>query len=372
MVSRTAPHAAFLAVLTVASVLAVHAPFLLNSTEFLGVPIHQTGPQVPARYLDGPLYAVVSQTFYSPSPVYSFDPEIPREYYAAHLILYPASIRILSLAFGPFDAMLLATAVFAVLAVLAFYFLVRDFGYSRHPLLLSSFFVFFPARWLVYHSVGATEPAFIFLSIASLYFFKKGRFFPSALLASLAMLTRITGILLFAFYLVYFLWKRRNGLASDFLPYLLIPAALAAHFFLYLCQFGDFFAYFAVNNYLLAPPLSIVYYGNPSYGEFAFLLYALYAAGTVELFRQRRHDLFLLSLLFVLPTVFLFHNDLSRYLLPAAPFALLIAFEPLLTSKEFRPVLAILAVTAVFYAWSVIPYNLLPASEFEALKALIK
>jgi hypothetical protein len=366
-------HLLLLAGLMAASTLAVYLPFALGEKEYFGVPIPQTGMDAVKRYWDGPLYVVVSRSFYSEGPLYSFGP-LPRSYYAAHLALYPASIRLLSVFADAFDAMLLSTLIFSVLAVCMFYLLVRDFGYSRHPFLLSAVFVFLPARWLVYHSVGATEPAFIFLTIASLYLFKKNRYAFSAVLAALAAVTRVTGVLLFGFYLLYFIWKRRSRLfTADFLPYLLIPLALGGHFLYYQYAYGNFFAYSAVNNYLLSTPLqSIISYGGPAQGEYWLLLYGLYAAGIAVLYRKKHHDLALLALVLALPALFLSHNDIGRYLLPAFPFALIIAFEDIITLREFRPALVLLAAGAFLYAWSVIPNNLMPADEFARLTALVR
>ncbi|MFH1107087.1 MAG: hypothetical protein V1787_04270 [Candidatus Micrarchaeota archaeon] len=373
MFSRNA-HLALLSALMVASTAFVWLPFLQGSDDFFGVPLPQTGMDAVKRYWDGPLYVIVSRTFYSEDPLYSFG-NLPRSYYAAHLALYPASIRLLSVFSDAFDAMLLSTLLFSVLAVCMFYLLVKDFRYTRHPFLLSVVFIFLPARWLVYHSVGATEPAFVFLVLASLYLFKKGNFLFSAAFASLAAVTRVTGVLLFAFYLLYFLWKRRSRLLStDFAPYLLIPAALCLHFLFYSQVYGDFFAYGSVNNYLLSatPFRSLVSYGGPAQGEYWLFLYALYAAGIAVLYRRRHHDLALLSLVLALPVLFISHNDIARYLLPVFPFALVIAFEDVLTSREFRPALLLLLVGAYMYAWGVIPNNLMPADEFARLSAMLR
>ena len=54
------------------SSLLLYLPFALNVDAVLGVKLPVTGMQVLQRYYDGPLYVVVSKTFYAPtSPLYS-------------------------------------------------------------------------------------------------------------------------------------------------------------------------------------------------------------------------------------------------------------------------------------------------------------
>lgn len=75
------------------------------------------------------------------------------------------------------------------------------------------------------------------------------------------------------------------------------------------------------------------------------------------------------------PMLFLAHNDLSRYLLPAAPFALLLAFDdvlaPTLRRKSFWIAVALLIGASYVYAWAVLPQNLMPAEAFEKLLAIV-
>ncbi len=370
---RTRLHFLLLALLMAASIGLVYLPFLLQAHEFLGVPLPETGLSVVQRYWDGPLYTVVSATFYAASPLYAFGP-LSRSYYAAHLAFYPLTIRLLSVLAAPMDAMLLSTLLFSILSVLMFYVLVRDFKYSKHPFWLSCVFIFFPVRWLIYHSVGATEPPFIFLSLASFYFFKKARPWLAAVFASLASVTRIIGILLFAFYALYFLWKRRDDLLTQkFLPYLLIPATLGLYFLFYNIVLGDFFAYFKVNLFVLTPlPFqSVVHFGGAIPGEYEMLLYLLYFLGIARLMQLKHHDLALWSLLLAAPVAFFSWNDIARYLLPAFPFALLIAYEEFWTNKWALPVFAVLLYGFYLHVWMTIPTNLMPADQFVRLLGML-
>ncbi len=349
----------------------VYLPFWLTADDFLGVPLAQTGMDVVKRYWDGPLYVVVSQTFYAPSTLFSFGP-LPPTYYAAHLVLYPLSIRLLSFLASPSDAMLLSTFLFSIASVLAFYFFVKDFHYSKNPLWLSTVFIFFPARWLIYHSVGATEAPFIFFSLASLYFFKKERYWPSAVFGMLAALTRIFGVWLFVFYSLFFLWKKRSEWKRA-VPFLLIPFALFLHFLYYHFVYNDFFAYWRVNSFVLSsmPFNSLLSYGGPAVGEYWLLLYALYGAGIARLYEQKRHDLALYSALLFLPTLFISFNDIARYLLPIFPFALLIAFDDVVNLKLARWLFPAFVFGALVQAWYTLPLNLMPADQYARLLGLL-
>jgi len=323
------------------------------------------------RYWDGPLYVVVSQTLYESTPLLEFG-SLPPYYYSAHLVFYPAFIRLFSFVLFPFDAMLLATLFFAVLSVITFYFLVKEFKYTKHPLFLSVIFVFFPVRWLIYHSVGATEAPFIFLVLASFYFFKRNQYWLSAAFGALAATTRVFGVTLFAFYALYFLWKRRVQWRSA-LPYLLIPLALFLHFLYYHFVYGDFFVYASVNSFVLQwlPFQAVIGYGGAAVGEYWMLLYLLYGAGIARLYQQRRFDLVLFALILYLPALFLSHNDVARYLLPAFPFALLIAFEDIWSNKLVKYPLVPFLFGAYLHVWHVLPLNLMPAEEFARLLSLL-
>ncbi|MEW5954998.1 MAG: hypothetical protein AB1626_00475 [Candidatus Micrarchaeota archaeon] len=345
------------------SILAVWLPFVAENRE-----------AVLFRYWDGPSYVTVAYSLYSlQNPVYAaygFGPE----FYAAHFPAYPTAIRLLSF-IGYFNAMLAATALFAVLAVIAFYFLAKEFMKPNEALLLSLVFVFFPARWLVYHSVGASESLFLFAAISSLYFFRKNNFAAAAGFGALAALTRAAGVLLFPAFLAA-LWLQRRKAREDPAVLCWIPTALLALFTFHLFQFGDFFAAFEVNAGYAKGFLSAFaeFGGHPS-GELTALLFGLYAVGTARLWQRRRFDLFAVSLAFFVPVLFIAHSDVSRYLLPAAPFALLLGFDdvlaPLFRRKSFWLAFALFAAAALFYAWSTLPTNLMPEKAFARLAGIV-
>ena len=192
-----------LVAITLFSILLVWAPFVLGGKT-----------DVLFRYWDGPSYVTVAYSLYSTAnpvyAVYGFGPE----FYAAHFPAYPLLIRLFSFA-GYFNAMFFLTAAFAILSVIAFYFLAREFFNQPDALALSTVFIFFPARWLLYHSVGATEPLFLLAVLCSVYFFMKRKIPHSVAFAVLATLTRVHGVLLFPAFLGVLYWQDRKKLTKE-------------------------------------------------------------------------------------------------------------------------------------------------------------
>ncbi len=352
-----------LAGLNVLSILLVWAPFLGDMRTI-------------CRYLDGPMYMYVAATLYSipaDSPLHAMP--LPDFYYACHLVVFPLLIRAFS--FLGYDwSMLFVSAAASTLATVIFYYLVKEFKYSVNPFWASIVFIFFPCRWLLYHSVGATEPVFILLVVASLYCYKKDSYVLAFLLAGLASATRIFGILLFVSYAVTLISQRKYR----YLPLtLLIPAFLVANFLNYQVIYGDFFAYFKYNGsfvsiaHIALPYLSWsvpvpvplpmfltnVLPGNTNNMELFIAIYVLYILGTLRLWKHK--ELFFYSAFFVGAIMFIGHPDISRYLLPAAPFALILAFDDIISRKEFMLVFPLIIVLGYLYCWGLVPSNLMDA-----------
>jgi hypothetical protein len=347
------------------SILALWLPFLVTGRQ-----------DVLLRYWDGPSYVTAAYALYSPaSPAYAAY-GFPPEFYASHFPAYPLAIRLFSF-LGYFDSMLFATALFSVLAVIAFYFLARHYLEAGDAFLLSVIFVFFPARWLIYHSVGASEPLFLFATLTSVAFFQKRNFPLASAFGILAALTRVFGVILFPAYIAALWFSDRRALKWKNVALLsLIPLAVLALFSFYAVQFGDFFAAFRVNaGYFKGPYSAVTDFGGAQAGEFTVLLLGAYALGTVRLLQRKRFDLFIFSALLVIPLFFLSHNDLSRYLLAAFPFALLFAFDdfivPLARQRTFWLAFGLFVIGAYVYAWNVIPSNLMPAPAFHRLALIV-
>ncbi|GEM_PF-2418535 len=349
--SREEYRIAFLVVLTLATTVVFYYPFLVKA-EYIGLPffkLEKNTFDVMYRHWDGPVYVVVAKTLYSikESPL----PHLQPEFYAAALVGYPLAIRLFS-GMGYLNAMLFASILFAVLAVLIFYKILKKFNYTKQPFFLAALFTIFPPRWLINHSVGASEPMFIFFSLLAFYFYKKNDHPLAAVSAAVAAITRVVGGLLFPFFLVMMFFDKNSS--KKWWVYLIIPLALVAHFAYYQIAYGDFLIYFKLNSVGIAStPFSVVYSSaarTPA-PEFFIGLFGITALGIARAYRKDRALAFF-ALLLALPAVFLNLSDISRYVLPAMPFALLIGFEDILTSKEFKYVLPFLVLLTYLYAWT--------------------
>lgn len=344
---------AVLAALNVAATLAVYLPFLGSMDTVY-------------RYLDGPLYIYVAKTLYTIPATNPFN--LPATYFACHLALYPLAIRALS-AIGYEHAMLLVAIAASTLAAVLFYRLLADFGYSANAFWASVVFIFFPSRWLLYHSVGASEPLFVLLIIASIYCYKKDRYATAFVLAGLASVTKIFGILMAGSYLLLLAHEKKYR----YIPYIaIIPAFLAANFLAYQLAYGDFLAYFHWNGGFLEPVPFMNFFDPASKGytnnaELFMGLYAVYILGALRLLK--RPELATFTLVYVGFIAFVQHPDVSRYLLPAAPFALIVAFDDIISRKEFMILFPLIVLFGYFYCWGIIPTNLVDAGVFSRLMA---
>jgi hypothetical protein len=355
-----------LAVVILSSLLAL-APFLLGIEDMFSIHFWQTGMQAVYRYWDGPLYVVTAHTLYAAeSPLYAAS-GLWASYYAAILPVYPVCIRLVS-PLGSFEGMIILTVFFTCAAALVFFRLLKDFGIAEHPLLLTVFFCFFPLRWFLYHNVGASEPLFIFLSLSSIYLLKKDRVGFSAIAASLAALTRIFGLLLFPVILVSLAIRKQLDL-KNLAWTLLIPSALLLLFCIYFISFGDFFAYFSVNVGNLHEPFKILLTNGDSYfRELYGILIIAYALAAFALWERGEKEMSLF-IIFYLPVIALLtHGDVSRYMLPIVPFAL-IGFERIFPKNRFAFtfIIVIAAILAVIYTWLMIPLNPMPEETFQRI-----
>ncbi|AFC99110.1 hypothetical protein Mtc_0340 [Methanocella conradii HZ254] len=342
---------ALLAAINVVTTLTVYLPFIDRL-------------DVIYRYLDGPLYMYVAKTLYAAPAITPFN--LPGCYYACHLALYPLLIRAFS--FMGYDrSMIFVVIACSTLATIVFYQLLKEFNYSANPFWASIVFIFFPSRWLLYHSVGASEPLFILLILASIYCYKKDRYLAAFTLAGLASVTKIFGVLMFISYLILLLYEKKYR----YLPYLLIiPAFLGLNFLAYQFTYGDFFAYFRWNGGLMKIVPFMNFFepasrGNTNNAELFMGFYIIYILGALRLWK--RPELCSFSLVYLGCVAFVQHPDVSRYLLPAAPFALIIAFDDIISRREFKLIFPLLVIFGYFYCWGIIPTNVIGQDTYSAL-----
>jgi hypothetical protein len=330
-------------------------------------------PNLLGRYWDGPNYMYAAKVFYSVPPDHPFAAIglAPTEF-ATRLPAYPALIRLCTLATGgdyP-AALLLATLLCSVAAAVLFQRVLVAWQLVRSPLWTALLFCVLPPRWLVYHSVGATEPLFFCALFGALLALRARRGGWLVACVGLASLTRMTGILLVPVFSLA-CWLRGERRRAALVP--LAGLGLLAVFAVHAVRFGDFFAYFTVNVGERAifgwPPFEVLRAhaarANTLAAELTLATYAIYGLGTLRLWPHR--ELFLYAAVFYALHACVVHNDLSRYFLALAPFSLLVAFDAALSSRAFRILALPIALGCYVYALGVLPGNLMDAGVYEAL-----
>lgn len=345
----------------------------LLSSLALYLPFYFKDPTILMRHWDGPNYMYVAKTLYNIPESHPFTAyDLPPRYFACHLPLYPLLIRLFVLVGLSYPAAMFGVTLMSTcLASYLFYLLLQETGIVKNPFWSALVALFLPARWLMYHSIGATEPLFLVLVLASMLSWLRGRYALAMLFVGLGTITRIVGALFAVGYLGLMLWERR----WKQLPLLaLTPLPLLAVFAFYHYQFGDFWAYFHWNAKLLNPvPMQVLvnYAGAnvPHSAELYLGMYSIYAVGVVALWRLP--IMFWYALPMFIFNLFIFHEDLSRYFLPIAPFALIVAYDDILSSRRFQMVFPLVVAGVYFYAWGLLPHNVLPEHLWKDLAAFL-
>ena len=319
---------------------------------------------------DGPNYMAISKCGYDKNCLGpNFSLSQPLEYYPAHLPGYPMLIRFFSnFTTGP-KAMLFVTLIGSVLMTLATYALFKDFW-------VAFFLIFLPPRLFILRSIGAPETWFIFLTLASIYFFKKNKYLISAIFAALSIYFKTPGIILGLVYLFLFFKNIENWSASwrmkivNFAWFLLMPLTLFLIFFYYKGQTGDFMAYFhSGDNFHINPLPYLVFISTKSWIGSIWLEEILYIYFFALLTCQKLYKKFKLDIIFLYPflftilTLFVAHRDISRYIAPVYPFVLF-AFKKHLNKPHIRIILFILIPAIYLYSINFIIGNTAPIADW--------
>lgn len=381
--ARRYPFGAALVVLTVFNA-------VLTGLFFGVVALQNYGFDNLARFWDAPEYLVIAHSLYDPKdPLLQQVPFFAAKstvYWAAHFPLYPVIVRLFAEVFGYIPALFIPNFLLGVGFAVALYRFLKDFGYSRHPLWLAVLALFLPLRWLIYHSTGASEAATLFFLVLAFYQFKRERYWWAGIWGAAVVLTRPNGIFLYLGFGLFLAWQAfeyarssgetPNEEGSSNRDWLVrwwrgfnwraalalspMPLALLAVFGLFAWRYGDFLAYLhipeSVTHVYPVPLLSMDVNVGRSEGDFYY--YILEVAGLALLWRSRRFDLFWVGLAFMLPTVFMLHDDILRYSLPAFPFVLLIPFAFALESKLARWLAPLALLGVLIYSWSQLNTNL--------------
>lgn len=385
--AKSARDCILLAFFTLIITIAVWLPHFFALPNLWGLNF-QSGFNTIYRNFDGLEYVMIAKTFYNPDSIALLRQSLPANYFASHFPGYAVLIAIFAPILGYLKSMLFVSLLSTILAALAFYFLIKDFKLSSHPLFLSFIFLILPARWLIVHSVGSSEPTFILFIIVAVYFFLKfedSKKIPNILLAGffglLAQITRPPGILLFLALTLYihyklYLQSKLTGFKKAWLdhlkyfPLLLIPLGLLGVFYLYSQTYGDFFAYFKSgdNIHLTFPPFQVFnkfqYWVGDIWLEDIVYIFLLGFLGGVTLLKQKLFPLAFFVLTYLTASTLIAHRDISRYLLPISPF-ILIAFEKILVSREFKIILPIILLAIYLYAQNFILANTAPIPNLE-------
>ncbi len=351
---------------TIALTLLVWLPHLLSLPNFFGLNF-SNGFATIYRNFDGIEYIVIAKSLYQPSQIALLPQSLPDIYYAAHFPGYALAILAFAPLLGFLKSMLFTSVLFTILSVWAFYMLVRDFKLTNYPLWLSSLFLVLPARWLVVHSVGSAEPMFVFFIIMAIYCFMKNQILAAALFGTLAQFTRPPGALLLVALGLYIIWQHRLKLTAYFryLPLSLMLLTLLGIFYWYGLAYGDFWAYFHTgdNIHLTFPPYQVFdkhqFWVGEIWLEDIIYIFGIGFLGGLLLWKKKLYPMAFFVLTYLVASTMVVHRDIARYTLPVFPF-LLVAYENLLTSKEFRIVAAILILGIYLYTQNFLIENVAP------------
>ncbi len=367
-----------IALLVLLTTAVVWLPFSLKIKSLPGWGLDFSGglPTIWKNF-DGPNYLIVAKTWYDKTAIAkTFSNPLPLEYYPAHLPLYPAIIRLFNFVLPGMRAMLLVTLIGSVLAFGMFYKYLKDFGLTKNPMWLVIALLIVPARFLAVRSVGAPETWFIFFLLASIYQFKKRKYFWAAVCGSLAQLTKSPAVLLFAAYLVSILYesvKTRKVEIKKWLSYwplLLMPVSVYLLFSFFRLRTGDFYAYFnsGDNFHLFWPPFSIFtpkgkFWTGDFWLEEIIWVWLIYGLSILRLWRKKLTTEAFFAGIFFTTTLFVAHRDVSRYILPIAPLAVL-GWKDVLVKKEFKWILVLLIIPVYIFTWNFLINNQAPIADW--------
>lgn len=361
-----------LLLLTLASILGFWLLFYLNIPKHFGYP-NTSLLTIFANY-DGTNYLAISKCNYDLTCIRThFSLPLPVEYYPAHFPGFPVLIKILDqFTTGP-KAMLLANLLGSLVLCIYFYKFAQQHVNQKVALWLSVVFIFLPARLFVLRLVGAPETWFIAAVLASLYHFEKRQYLFSALFLALAQFLKTPAILLFGAYFLFLLktCKTKKIFIQTFLPFLLAPLVILAVFYYYQLQTGDFLAYFhsGDNHHLNLRPFAAFNKSDRWVGDFwledIIYVYFLVGAGMIAFIKnqERLSPSSIFAVLYFLANLTLNHRDVSRYISPLYPLAL-IGLSPYLMKKEFK-ILFVLLLPAIFlYSINFVIGNTTPIADW--------
>jgi Gpi18-like mannosyltransferase len=363
-----------LVALTILTTLLFWLIFYLNIPGKIG--FNQVSLETIFANYDGPNYMVIAKCGYNKDCIGpNFSLPLPLEYYPAHFPAYPTLIKIFNnFTTGP-KAMIFSTLLGSIFLSLILFELLKLFTKPQKAFWLSTVFLFFPARFFILRQVGAPETWFLATTLASIFFFKKDKFWLSAIFAGAAQAFKSPGVLLLASYgiiAIYDLIKGKNfgQVFKKYFPFILVPITILLTFYLYKLQTGNFFAYFhSGDNFHLNKLPYLVFISTKSWINTIWLediiyifLIAIY--GVYRLIKKYKFDIITVySLVFLIATLLVAHRDISRYIAPIYPF-LLLAYKKPLNKKPVKIILLLLIPAIILYAINFVCGNTAPISDW--------
>jgi hypothetical protein len=327
---------------------------------------------------DGPNYMIISKCGYNKNCIGpNFSLPQPLEYYPAHLPGYPILINFVSNFISTPKAMLLVTLFGSIFLSLILFAFLKLFVKEKTAYWLSILCLFFPARLFVLRQVGAPETWFLASIIASIFYFKKGKYLIAAIFAALAQSIKSPGVLLFASYgflAIYELVKNKDFKAvfKKYFWFILTPIVILLVFNLYRIQTGDFWAYFhSGDNFHLNKLPYLVFISTKSWVGSIWLeeiiyIYLFSIYGVYHLLKKYKFDIVaIFPAIFTIATLLVSHRDISRYIAPVYPF-LLLAFAKFLNKKSLKIIFIILIPAIFLYAINFVVGNVAPITDWGA------
>jgi len=372
-------------------------PFILKTDSLYGIDTKSISFQTVLQHWDGPLYIIPAKTLYDPQNETLANAPLGLEtkYFAAHLPLYPLTIKALAPLVGFPKATAASTLLFSIFLFWFFYYFLNQLKLTNKPLLLTAVFMFITPRFFVVRSVGSPEPIFVLFILASLFYFIRKKYLLAGLTGALAIMTKTPAALLLVAYLGIILQDFMKDKKIDWrwLWLGLIPGGLLLVFAWYGRQYGDFLVYFhsGDNLHLLFPPFKVFNFQknwvDTGWLEEVLFVYFFYGLTLVELWPESRMSswitrifsnlkevfqrnqtrvnqvFFYFTLVFFISLISVQHRDIARYSIPLLPIAL-ITFERFFTSKKFIIVLVFLLPAIYLYAWNFMLFNIAPITDW--------
>jgi Mannosyltransferase (PIG-V) len=186
--------------------------------------------------------------------------------------LYPFAIHVLGALVGDHLIAGLLISNLAFFAALGYLYALAKLEFGEHAAAFHAIFYIAIFPTAIFFSAVYTESLFLLLTVASVYYARRGNYITAGVFGALASMTRVEGVLT-ALPLAYEVWRgwverRGTTLARGIVGLALVPAGLFAYmFYLYALQ-GDPMAFSHVqatwNRYLAPPWTSVITRCTPS------------------------------------------------------------------------------------------------------------